>query len=73
MNKRVAKPKRKVPLIPDEAISEAEMERWLRDNHDEISAKLEEARASIRRGDVAPMPPLSELLASARRYHRSRR
>jgi hypothetical protein len=72
MNKRVAKPKRKLPLLPDETVTDAQMEKFLRDNYDEIAGKLREARESIARGDVAPMPPLNELLVKARKFHKSR-
>ncbi|MEJ0028711.1 MAG: hypothetical protein WDN01_22015 [Rhizomicrobium sp.] len=72
MNKRVAKPKRKLPLAPDGDVTDAQIEKFPRDRHDSIAEKLQEARDSIARGDVAPMPPLEELLKDARRFHRSR-
>ena len=51
----------------DEAMSDAETERFLVDHHDEIEAKLQEARASIARGEASPIEPLHVLLRDARR------
>jgi hypothetical protein len=51
-----------------EEASDAEMERYLAANHDEIEAKLAEARASIARGEAAPMEPLHVLLRQARKH-----
>ena len=51
----------------DEDLSNAEMERFIADHHDEIEAKLQEAQASIARGEVAPLEPLEVLLRDARR------
>jgi hypothetical protein len=65
------KAKRKLELT--EAIaaadtpSDEEIERYLADHHDEIEAKLSEARRSIARGEARPMEPLSILLREARR------
>ena len=55
----------------DEARSDAELERFIADHHDEIEGKLQEARASIARGDVAPLEPLEVLLRDARRYRKA--
>jgi len=49
-----------------EAISEAEMDRRLDAQHDEVAAMLEEGRAAIERGEVTPLPPLHEFLREAR-------
>ena len=46
----------------DEAVSDAEMERFLAANHDEVAAKLEEARVSIAQGKVSPLEPLHVFL-----------
>jgi len=51
----------------DEERSDAETERFIADHHDEIEAKLQQAQASIARGDVAPLEPLEVLLRDARR------
>jgi hypothetical protein len=53
----------------DESRSDAELERFIADHHDEIEAKLQEARASIARDEVAPLEPLEVLLRDARRRH----
>jgi hypothetical protein len=67
MNKRVAKPKRKTPLIPGEDVTEAQMERYLREHRDEVSAKLRKGKAALDRGDAVEISSLSELLT---RIHR---
>jgi hypothetical protein len=46
----------------DEVVSDAEMERLLAANHDEVAAKLEEARVSIAEGKVSPLEPLHVFL-----------
>ncbi len=46
---------------------EAEIERYLATHHQDVEAKLATARASILRGDVAPLEPLQHLLRQARR------
>jgi hypothetical protein len=56
-----------------EDADDAEIERYLADNHDRIEAKLAEARASIARGEAAPLEPLSVLLREARKQARSDR
>jgi hypothetical protein len=50
----------------DEAVSDAEMERFLAANHDEIAAKLEEARVAKAEGRYAPLEPLHQFLGRAR-------
>ncbi len=72
MNKRVAKPKRKLPIIPDDNITEAQTEKYLRDNRADINRKLQEARDDIARGEIAPLESLPELLKAARKFHRTR-
>ena len=72
MNKRVAKPKQRLPIIPDEDLTDAQMEKFLRDNHAGIGQKLQQARDEIARGEVAPLESLPELLKAARKFHRSR-
>ncbi len=51
----------------DEAVTDAEIERLLAERHDEVEAKLAEARKSIARGEAAALEPLSTLLRQARR------
>ena len=53
--------------IEDPAAMEAEIERYLATHHQDVEAKLATARASILRGDVAPLEPLQHLLRQARR------
>jgi hypothetical protein len=67
MNTRSRAHKRKVFQTPDEAGSDAELESYLRDHHDEVEAKLREARESIARGEAKKLEPLSVLLRQARR------
>jgi hypothetical protein len=55
-----------VETVLDENLSEAEMDRLLADRHDEIQAKLDEAQAAKKRGDVAPLEPLHVFLRRAR-------
>jgi hypothetical protein len=66
-----AKPmsRKRVPIsdIGDEAVSDTEIERFLVDRHDEVAAKLDEARKSIARGDATALEPLPTLLRGARR------
>jgi hypothetical protein len=73
MNRRVEKPKRGIPLTEDGAASEAQVERYLRENHAVIDAQLQVAKASIDRGEVAPLESLPELLTLARKAQKSRR
>jgi len=56
-----------------EAMSDAEMERLLELNHEEIEAKLQVARESIARGEEASLEPLEVVLRSARRHARATR
>ena len=72
MNKRVAKPKHKSPPIPDDDVTEAQMEKFLRDNRSSVNQKLQVARDEIARGEVAPLESLPELLKAARKFHKSR-
>ncbi len=53
--------------------SDAELERNLAARHTEIEAKLQAARASIARGEAAPLERLDVLLRDARRQAKSRR
>ena len=55
------------------ASSEDALERFLIENHDEVAVKLEEARAEIAAGKVAPLESLPKLLRDARRYAKTRR
>jgi hypothetical protein len=67
MNKRVTKPKRKLPLIPDGNVTDAQMERYLRAHHDEIDAKLQDGKAALDRGESVELHSLEELLAGVRK------
>jgi hypothetical protein len=51
----------------DEAVTDAEIERFLAERHDEVETKLVEARKSIARGEAAFLEPLPTLLRQARR------
>jgi hypothetical protein len=73
MNKRVEKPRRKVPLTADADVTEAQLERHLRDNKDVIDALLQEAIDEMERGDFAPLEPLEKLLSDARKYAKRHR
>lgn len=72
MNKRVAKPKRKLPLLPDSDVTDAQMEKYFRDNRAAVNEKLREAQDDIAHGRVSPLPPLPELLKRLHRLHKSR-
>ena len=72
MNKRVAKPKSKLPLIPDGDVADAQMEKFLRDNHTSIARKLAAAKRQADAGKGAPLGSLEEVLADARRYAKRR-
>jgi len=63
----------KVATALDENMSDAEMDRLLADRHDEIEELLEEARASISRGDVAPLEPLHMFLRRAHERFKANR
>ncbi len=52
---------RRAPAAPD-----ADIDRFLADNHDEVAAKLAAARDEIVRGEAVPLEPLDGLLAAAR-------
>ena len=52
---------------PEEMSTDAEFERVLNARHAEIEGKLKTARASIARGEAAPLEPLEALLRDARR------
>jgi hypothetical protein len=56
---------------PDEAVGDDDIERFLKEHHQDVAEKLREARASIARGEVKPLDPLPVLLRKARK--RSRR
>ncbi|MEJ1969223.1 MAG: hypothetical protein WDN03_11415 [Rhizomicrobium sp.] len=61
MNKRVAKPK--LPLIPDGNLSEAQMDAYLREHHDEVAERLRDGKAALDRGDAVEVKSLEHLLA----------
>jgi hypothetical protein len=62
-----------IPDIADEAVADTEIERFLADRHDEVEAKLDEARKSIARGDTTALEPLPTLLREARRSAKAAR
>jgi len=66
MNNRVAEPKDDEPLPPDSKVTEAQMEQYLRDHHDEIAEKLREGKAAFDRGDFIEVKSLEEFLRLAR-------
>jgi hypothetical protein len=66
MNKRVVKPKRKLPLIPGEDMTDAQIETLLRDNHDEIAAALLEAKAEMDAGKGIAVESLEHFLSLVR-------
>ncbi len=72
MNKRVAKPKRKLPLIPDDDVTDAQMEKFLRANHAEISKKLQAAKRQMDAGKGSPLGSLETVLSDARKYAKRR-
>jgi hypothetical protein len=51
----------------DEALTDAEIDRFLASQHRAIEAKLAEARRSIKRGKISALEPLPKLLRAARR------
>jgi hypothetical protein len=67
--------RKRVPIrdIADEPVNDAEIERFLADRHDEVEAKLDEARKSIARGDATALEPLPTLLRGARRSAKAAR
>ena len=70
MNKHVAKPKRKLPAFPGADVTEADMERHIRENRAHINELLKEAQDDIAAGRVAPLPPLFEFLKDVRKRHK---
>lgn len=46
--------------------TDAEIDQFLADNHDDIAAKLAAGREQIARGEAAPLEPLDALLRDAR-------
>ena len=56
-----------VEAVLDDNISDEEMDRTLAAQHDEIEAKLKEARDEAVRGEVAPLEPLHVFLNDARK------
>ena len=68
-----AKAKRPVAKPPETIGNDADVDRFLVENHKEVAAKLEEARASIARGEAVPLEPLHVLLRDARRNHKATR
>ena len=62
-----------IPDTGDEAAIDSAIERFLADHHDEVEAKLDEARKSIARGDATALEPLPTLLRGARRSAKAAR
>jgi hypothetical protein len=56
-----------------EPVADADLERFLVDHHDEVEAKLQQARQSIARGRVKPLESLPALLRAARRHAKAAR
>jgi hypothetical protein len=73
MNKHVAKPKRKLSAVPGDDVTEADMERHIRENRAHINELLKEAQDDIAAGRVAPLPPLFEFLKDVRKRHKAGR
>ena len=73
MNKHVAKPKRKQCLFPDGDVTEADMERYIRDNRAPINDLIREAQEDIAAGRFAEWEPLPVLLREARKYAKNKR
>jgi len=63
MNKHVAKPKRKVPLVPGEDMTDAQIEKFLRDNRDAIAAALREGKAEMDAGKGIEIESLEHFLS----------
>jgi len=57
-----------VPIDPglDDDVSDDEMDRLLAGRHDDIQAKLDQAREERERGESAPLEPLDVFLREAR-------
>ena len=66
MNKRVAKPKLKLPLIAGEDMTDAQIETFLHDNHDEIAAALLEAKTEMDAGKGILVESLEHFLTLVR-------
>ena len=49
--------------LPD---TDAEIDQFLTDNFDDVSAKLAAGRAQVTRGEATPLEPLDTLLRDAR-------
>ena len=62
MSTKMTKPKSLSEYIERETVTDEDIEQFLKDNHDEVAAMLQEAEDSIARGDVAPLEPLPVLL-----------
>lgn len=48
------------------ADTDADIDRFLIDNHDDVAAKLAAGREQVARGEAAPLEPLETLLRDAR-------
>ena len=48
------------------AAADADLDRFLVENHDDIAAKLAAGREQVARGEVTPLEPLETLLRDAR-------
>lgn len=59
--------KQRPSTAPRETGNDVELDRYLAENHDEIEAKLDEAREEIAAGRAAPLEPLPDLLRAARK------
>lgn len=46
--------------------SDADIDRFLIEHHDDVAAKLAAGRGQVAGGEVAPLEPLEELLREAR-------
>lgn len=66
MTATVRKDLGRVASALEDNLSDAELDRLLRERHDEVEALLEEAREAKARGDVAPLEPLHLFLRRAR-------
>lgn len=73
MNKHVAKPKRGLPITPDGNVTEADIERHIRENRAGINELIREAQEDIAAGRFAEWEPLPVLLREARKYSKAKR
>jgi hypothetical protein len=73
MNRHVAKPKREQRLLPDDNVTEADMERHIRGNRAHINELIREAQDDIAAGRFAELEPLPVLLREARKYSKNKR